>query len=145
VAVLLDTNILLRLLQPHHPHSPLAERALNSLRGRNEVLHLTAQNLVEFWAATTRPVDENGLGFKTEQAIAEIDALKRLFVLLPEVPLSEEWWRLVVTYRVSGKNTHDARLVAAMIAHGVGSILTFNVQDFIRYREIAVVDPNTLA
>jgi predicted nucleic acid-binding protein len=55
MAVLLDTNILLRLLQPHHPHSPLAERALNILRKRNEVLNLTAQNLVEFWAADYAP------------------------------------------------------------------------------------------
>jgi predicted nucleic acid-binding protein len=144
MAVLLDTNILLRLLQPHHPHCPLAERALNTLRRRNEVLNLAAQNLVEFWAATTRPVDENGLGFTTEQAIMEVNVLKRLFVLLPEVPLLEEWGRLVAAYRVSGKNTHDARLVAAMIAHGVGSILTFNIQDFTRYPEIAVVDPKTL-
>jgi predicted nucleic acid-binding protein len=87
MAVLLDTNILLRLLQPHHPHSPLAERALNILRKRNEVLNLTAQNLVEFWAAITHPVDENGLGFTTEQAAAEVDTLMRLFVLLPELPL----------------------------------------------------------
>jgi hypothetical protein len=27
------------------------------------VLNLTAQNLLELWAAITRPVDENGLGF----------------------------------------------------------------------------------
>ena len=103
MAVLLDTNILLRLLQPHHPHCPLAERALVTLRGRGEVLHLAAQNLVEFWAAITRPVDDNGLGYTTEQAIAEVDALKRLFILLPEVPLRQEWERLVVAYRVSGK------------------------------------------
>jgi len=113
MAVLLDTNVLLRLLQPHHPHCPAAERALKTLRKRNEVLNLTAQNLVEFWAAVTRPPDENGLGFTTEQAIAEINALNRLFVLLPEAPLLKEWRRLVVAYRVSGKNTHDARLVAA--------------------------------
>jgi hypothetical protein len=43
MAVLLDSNILLRLLQPHHPHSPFAERALNILGTRNEVLNLTAQ------------------------------------------------------------------------------------------------------
>jgi predicted nucleic acid-binding protein len=145
MAVLLDTNILLRLLQPHHPHSPLAERALNILRKRNEVLNLTAQNLVEVWAAITRPVDENGLGFTTEQAAAEIDTLMRLFVLLPELPLLQEWRRLVAAYRVSGKNTHDARLVAAMIVHGVSNILTFNTKDFTRYPEIVVVDPKTLA
>ncbi|MGA2687513.1 MAG: PIN domain-containing protein [Candidatus Korobacteraceae bacterium] len=144
MAVLLDTNILLRLLQPHHPHCPIAERALVTLRGRGEVLHLAAQNLVEFWAAITRPVDENGLGLITKQAMAEDDALKRLFILLPEVPIQEEWERLVVVYRVSGKNTHDARLVAAMITHRVGSVLTFNVQDFTRYREITAIDPTTL-
>ena len=109
------------------------------------MLNITAQNLVEFWAAITRPVDENGLGFTTEQASLEMDALKRLFVLLPEVPLLQEWERLVVTYRVSGKNTHDARLVAAMILQRVGSILTFNTQDFKRYAEITVVDPKAIA
>jgi predicted nucleic acid-binding protein len=144
MAVLLDTNILLRLLQPHHPHCVLAERALNTLRGRNEVLNLTAQNLVEFWSAITRPVDENGLGFITEQAIMEINALKRLFVLLPETPLMEEWGRLVAAYRVAGRNTHDARLVAAMMVHGISNILTFNIQDFTRYAEITVFDPRTL-
>jgi predicted nucleic acid-binding protein len=144
MAVLLDTNILLRLLQPHHPHSSLAERALNILRKRNEELNLTAQNLVEFWAAITRPMDENGLGFTTEQAAVESDMLKRLFVFLPEAPLLEEWGRLVSAYRVSGKNTHDARLVAADDSAWVGSILTFNIQDFARYGEIVVIDPKTL-
>jgi predicted nucleic acid-binding protein len=109
------------------------------------VQHLATQNLVEFWAAITRPVDENGLGLTTKQAMAEVDALKRLFIPLQEVPIHEEWERLVVAYRVSGKNTHDARLVAAMIAHGVGSILTFNLRDFTRYREITAIDPRTLA
>ena len=108
------------------------------------MLNLTAQNLVEFWAAITRPVDENGLGFITEQAKLEVNALKRLFVLLPEAPLLEEWERLVAAYRVAGKNTHDARLVAAMMVHGVSNILTFNIQDFTRYAEITVFDPRTL-
>jgi predicted nucleic acid-binding protein len=67
---------------------------------------------------------------------------KRLFTLLPEAPLQSEWERLVTTYRVSGKNSHDARLVAAMMVHGIGSVLTFNVQDFTRYASITVLDPS---
>jgi predicted nucleic acid-binding protein len=67
-------------------------------------------------------------------------ALKRLFLLLPEVPLQDAWERLVTGNRVSGKNAHDARLVAAMVVHGIESILTFNTQDFIRYKEIRVLD-----
>jgi len=113
---------------------------LRTLRAANEILYITQQNLVEFWAVTTRPVAANGLGYTTEQAAAEVGALKRFFDLLPELPLQDEWERLVTYYSVSGKNAHDARLVAAMLLHGVGSILTFNAQDFVRYTEIRVLD-----
>ncbi|HTW80391.1 MAG TPA: type II toxin-antitoxin system VapC family toxin [Terracidiphilus sp.] len=144
MAVLLDTNILLRLAQPHHPNAPVAVRALRALRAANEMLHITQQNIVEFWAVATRPIAANGLGLSTEQATAEIAALKRLFVLLPELPLDNAWERLVSDYRVSGKNTHDARLVAAMVVHGIESILTFNPEDFRRYREIRVLDASKI-
>jgi predicted nucleic acid-binding protein len=140
MAILLDTNILLRLAQPHHPSAPVAARALQALRSNNEMLHITQQNIVEFWAVATRPIAANGLGFSTEQATAEVDTIKRLFVLLPEYPLQDAWERLVAEYRVSGKNVHDARLVAAMVVHGIDSILTLNGRDFLRYREISVLD-----
>jgi len=140
MAVLLDTNILLRLAQPHHPHAPIVSRALRTLRASNETLHIVQQNIVEFWAVTTRPTTANGLGLTTEQAAAEVGALKRLFVLLPELPLHDAWERLVVDYRVSGKNAHDARLVAAMVVHGIESILTLNAPDFLRFGEIRVLD-----
>jgi len=53
-----------------------------------------------------------------------------------------EWRRLVVAHGVSGKKTHDTRLVAAMSVHGVAHILTFNTDDFTRYAGIIVLDPN---
>ena len=40
----------------------LAERAVSALRTANEVLHVAAQNLIEFWVVATRPEGENGLG-----------------------------------------------------------------------------------
>jgi predicted nucleic acid-binding protein len=141
MAVLVDTNILLRISQPDTTHATIAERALDALRIRNEELRITSQNLVEFWAVATRSLTENGLGFTVEQAMAQMLALKQLFILLPEAPLQSEWERLVTSYRVAGKNSHDARLVAAMMVHGTRSILTFNVQDFTRYAEITVLDP----
>jgi len=48
-----------------------------------------------------------------------------------------EWERTVTTYRVLGKNAHDARLVAAMV-----KILTFNTADFVRFRETQALDPH---
>lgn len=145
MAILLDTNILLRLMQPHSPDSPIAESAIHRLRSRNEALHIVAQNLVEFWAVATRPVVQNGLGLTVQQAMAEVQALKQLFILLPETPLQSEWERLVTTYGVSGKNSHDARLVAAMMVHGTTNILTFNMQDFSRYKGISILNPREIA
>ena len=47
-------------------------------------------------------------------------------------------------YGVSGVQVHDARLVATMLVHDVTHILTFNTQDFIRYRPegIIAIDPS---
>jgi predicted nucleic acid-binding protein len=141
MAILLDTNVLLRLVQKRHSHSALATHATNTLDARNETMLIAHQSIVEFWSVATRPFSANGLGLTIEDAEFEIDDLKKLFRVLPELPVHEEWQRIVVKYRVSGKSAHDARLVAAMMVHGIGEILTFNVQDFARYTEITVLDP----
>jgi predicted nucleic acid-binding protein len=146
MAILIDTNVLLRLTQPQHPHCAVAERAIHILRTRNETLHVTPQNLMEFWAVATRPADENGLGMTMEIAAAELAAFRRLFPLLPETAsVFQEWERLVTVHRVSGKSTHDAHIVAAMRVYGINTIMTFNVQDFVRYSSISAVHPATVA
>lgn len=146
MAILVDTNILLRSIDIHHPHYPLVERALSILRAQNETLNVTVQNFVEFWAVATRPVaNENGLGMTTSAAMKELTILIAFFPLLPELgSIFDEWQRLVTKYQVSGKNTHDARLVAAMKAHGIGKILTFNIQHFTRYKEIEALHPGAV-
>jgi predicted nucleic acid-binding protein len=45
---------------------------------------------------------------------------------------------------VSGRQTHDAHLVAVMKVHGVARILTFNLADFRRYSGIQALDPSQL-
>lgn len=75
-------------------------------------------------------------------AMKELAVLMDLFPLLPEsASVFDEWRQLVARYAVSGKNTHDARLVAAMLTNGMGQILTFNVQDFVRFKEIEALHP----
>jgi predicted nucleic acid-binding protein len=146
MAILVDTNILLRSVQTHHPHYALVEHAFAVLRGRNEILNVAAQNFIEFWAVATRPVgSENGLGMTTDAVTKELSILKDLFPLLPEPDaVFERWEELVTMYRVSGKNTHDAHIVATMRLNGVKEILTFNVADFARYSEISAIYPATL-
>ena len=132
--VLIDTNILTRAAQPGHPMHNDALDAVDVLTGRGEDLCVVPQNLIEFWAVATRPLSANGLEMTIAEAQAELARIKSLFRLLPETPgLFSEWERVVVQHGVSGKNTHDARLVAAMNIHGLTQLLTFNVGDSKRY------------
>ena len=121
---------------------PEAVRAVELLFERGEELYVVPQNLIEFWAVATRPIERNGLGMTAEQADAEIATLRRRVPLLRDIPpIFEEWHRLVTMNAVVGVRVHDVHLVAAMIVHGLTRILTFNAADFRRYGEITVVSP----
>jgi predicted nucleic acid-binding protein len=143
--VLVDTNLLLRSLDPNHLMNACAVYALTQLRGQGETLHIVPQNLIEFWNVYTRPLERNGLGRTPEEASLEVQQLKSLFILMPDTAaIYIEWEQLVSRYQVRGVNVHDARLVAAMQVHGLTHILTFNARDFTRYAEITVVEPTSL-
>lgn len=120
-------------------------RAVNILFDRGDDIHIIGQNLIEFWAVTTRTIPENGLGFTITAAALELTKLKATFTLLPDtadvLPL---WEELVVRYEVRGKQSHDARLVAAMNAHNLTHLLTFDESDFKRFTEITVVNPHNI-
>jgi len=140
--VLLDTNTLLRTLQPLHPQREMVRVAIKALPARGRDLHIVPQNLFELWVVATRPVSQNGLGLSPPEATSELTRLKSMFPLLPDTPaIYPVWESLVIEYRVTGKPAHDARLVAAMMVHGLTAILTFDKAGFSRYAGIEVVDP----
>jgi predicted nucleic acid-binding protein len=146
MSVLLDSNILTRLAQHTHPMHATSRDAVAALRQGGDMVFIVPQNHYEFWGVATRPIAANGLGLTAPEADAELTRLEALFPLLPETPIVlAEWRRLVVANNVLGKNAHDARLVAAMVVHGLTRLLTFNVADFIRFPGITVLDPNTVA
>jgi predicted nucleic acid-binding protein len=142
MSVLIDTNILLRLAEPAHLQHDSAHEAVKRLIARHETLAIVPQNLYEFWVASTRPLDRNGLGFTTAAAKEEMAKVEQLFELLDdEREILPNWRLLVLQHDVKGKAAHDTRLVAAMAVHGVSSLLTFNKPDFLRYETISVVTP----
>ncbi len=144
-AWLLDSNILIRWVQPQDVDYPVVQRALARLEP-DAVLHYTAQNLAEFWNACTRPLARNGFGMQPLDA----DRRARIFetrcrLLVDTLAVYREWRRVLTAYEVSGVQVHDARLVASMLVHGVGRILTFNTRDFQRYGGIEAVHPQDLS
>ena len=145
--VLVDTNVLLRVVEPLHPHHSQAVAALRLLRQAENVLCLVPQIHYEFWVAATRPIAVNGLSMTPEEAEAELRQLgPPLFRFLrDERAIYEHWRELVCVHRVQGKSAHDARRAAAMQRHGVTHILTFNVADFRAFPGITVIDPASCA
>lgn len=144
---LVDTNILLRFADRTHPLYPVIRNAVKKLRQDGYKLQVASQNCVEFWNVVTRPIEKNGFGLTPADAELKLRRIERLFPLFPDTHLTySEWRRLVVTYRVSGVQVHDARLVAIMKANGASHILTLNVKDFTRYANegIVPIDPNTI-
>lgn len=142
MSVFVDTNVLLRSVQPSHPMHAAAVRAVAGLIRDGEGLVVTPQIVAEFWNVATRPIDNNGLGLSPQDAQAEVSKLEEFCTLLVEsIDVYTEWKRLVRVHGVSGVKVHDARLVAAMNVHGVERILTFNADDFARYRDIETIVP----
>jgi len=135
---LADTNILLRAIQRDDAAvRALARDALKVLYRRGHSVCIFPQNLIELWSVSTRPLSSNGLGLSLAETGRYLSRCESFFTVLPETPaIFGEWKRLVTAYGVSGLKVHDARLVAAMNVHGVKHIVTFDVEDFRRYREI---------
>jgi predicted nucleic acid-binding protein len=143
---LIDSNILIRWVQTGDPGFPVADAALEQLMLSNADLCYTSQNIGEFWNALTRPAVRNGYGLSPEEADrSAISVESRLRFLPDSATVHQEWRRLLVLYRVSGVQVHDARLVAAMHVHNVNRILTFNTKDFARFTDIEAIHPTNLA
>ena len=145
---LLDTNILLRVTDGDSSSHAAAIQAVGELHQQKVRLYITPQNLIEFWAVASRPKASNGLGLDLLETRRRIEDFQKSFHLAEDTPrVYEEWLALVIAHGVSGKQVHDARLVAVMKAHGINAMLTFNTEDFRRYAgpDLAFLHPDDVA
>jgi predicted nucleic acid-binding protein len=143
MAYLFDTNIFLRLAEKNSPERQTILDALRKLRADNETICCTPQVIAEFWNVCTRPqTARGGLGLTIVQTERKADLIQKYFQLLPDnLAAFNEWRKLVSDYQISGVSVHDAKLVASMIAHGIQTLVTFNVRDFQRFPMITIVHP----
>ena len=142
MSIEVDTNVLLRLPQVPHVKHTVAHDAVRLLLSQRQQLCLMPQNLYEYWVVATRPAAQNGLGMTVAEAAADVAHFRILFTVLDDTPaILPTWEQLVTQHQVLGKNAHDARLVAAMMVHGIGRILTFNTADFQRFPGIVAHSP----
>ena len=149
MAFLVDTSVLGRLANQADSLFPVADRAIITLGMRGESLHITAQNLIEFRNAATRPKSLNGLGMTIPDVEKKSAEFEVLFPLLPDnADIFLAWKSLLGAMGIIGKRVHDARLVAVCHVHKITHLLTFNTGHFAALASfgpgIIIVDPVTV-
>lgn len=136
--ILLDTNVLVDATNTARPRHV---RALSFLERPHLVI--CAQVIREYLVVATRPPELNGLGMELPTAMANMQQLRRIASLLAEEkPLLPRLLDLLSTIPCTGKQVHDASIVAAMLVHDVPTLATSNPADFTRFGDlIEIVEP----
>lgn len=119
---------------------PVAAQSVAKLLRARSVIHLVPQVVTEYWRVVTgTSAARGGFGWTPAEAEIEVKRLEMQYPLLADTPAVYDHWRHIVhAVGVSGAQVFDARLVAAMLAHGLTHILTFNTDDFRRYEPLGV-------
>jgi predicted nucleic acid-binding protein len=131
----LDTNVLLAATDEGRDEHESAVASINTWPGSGLVLYTSGQILREYLAVATRPLDQNGLGMARSVAVANVRALRtRLHLLAEDEKVSERLLEVLEVVECTGKQVHDANVVATMLVHGIDTVVTINVSDFARFR-----------
>ncbi|WP_067826498.1 type II toxin-antitoxin system VapC family toxin [Nocardia inohanensis] len=141
--VIVDTNILLAASDTGRADFTAARRVLETWPAAGVTLYTSGQILREYLCVATRPADRNGLGLSRSDAIANTNVFgSRLRFLDETARVHHRLVELVNESPCAGKQVHDANIVATMLIHGVGTVLTLNIGDFKRFEEhIRIVGP----
>ncbi len=135
-----DTNVLLTATDELRPQHHEAQRLLSESGARGVHLAASGQILREYLLVATRLREANGLGLRTEDAVANVNALLRHLHLYEEnEDVSRRLRRFAVDYGLRGRRLHDANIAATMSAHGIRFVVTQNGTDFAPFDGIETV------
>ncbi len=141
--IVLDTNVVLRNAITADAEHAEVVNALEHLIRRGHELCISMQVAAEFWVVATRDADKNGLGLTTAQAGRETRTILDTYTLIFDAQhVPSIWIDLCIRNAVRGRQAHDARLAALMLAQGITHIISLNKTDFVRYSEITCLLPS---
>ena len=128
-----DTNVLVKARILEAPDHEVARASLQRAFDEPESLRISRQVLREYLAVVTRPQTWL-VPIPREDALDYVERLVATYEILEDGPVVTD--RLVSLCRevpVGGRQTHDANIVATMLAYGERKLLAFNLADFRRY------------
>ncbi len=131
--VFIDTNILIYASISGSPFCQLARDAIQRLEKEHAELFISRQVLREYLASMTRP-DMLTKELSRKSVVNAVRNFEEDFTVFNDDPVvTEQLLELIETVSVSGKQIHDANIVATMLVNDVHELLTHNVSDFKRF------------
>ena len=136
---LVDTNVLVYRFDPRFKEKQERARTLLETAIRPGVLSVPHQALIEFVAATTRPLPKFGPLLSMDEATEEVESMLLTFdVLYPDAALMRTALRGVAAY---GLSWFDAHLWAYAEHHGCHILYSEDFQHGRVYGSVRVVNP----
>jgi predicted nucleic acid-binding protein len=139
----LDTNVLLSATDKGRARHGAALTVLDEWPGEGVTLYSSAQILREYLCVATRSRSHNGLALAAPDAIANVRSIRgRVRLLDGGSKVADRLLELLADIECAGKRVHDANVVATMLVHGIGTLVTENAEDFRRFSDrIEIVSP----
>jgi toxin-antitoxin system PIN domain toxin len=132
-AAFVDTNVLIYASRPKAREHAAARAVLDRMRQEGSPLWLSQQVLREYLAAATRP-QPSGPALPMAAAIADMQQFRTGFSIAEDTAgVLDRLVHLLSSHTGSGKQVHDANLVATMLETANTRLLTFNHADFRRF------------
>jgi predicted nucleic acid-binding protein len=141
---LVDTNVLVYALFPTAPQHADSRALVESAADPAAGLCVFPQILAEFFAVVTNPKRVSPAKPPGEAllAIERFLALPGLTVLPLPADVVPRWVGLVRAHPVKGGEVFDAQAAAAMLAHGLATVYTYNLGDFRGFPGITAKEPS---
>jgi predicted nucleic acid-binding protein len=141
--IFIDSNVLVYANNTLSPLCATARAQLQNAFRDFDSVWVSRQVFREVAVIVTREMLANGkVDFQLlESTIKQFE--KDYDVAEENRAVTHQWLRLLEDTNTSGKQVHDANIVATMQVHGIDTLLTNNTSDFKRFSHLITVLPLT--
>ena len=128
-----------------HDTLPYHEQCLSlveRLKDEDSELWISRQIVREYLVRATH-INTFNVALTLPQVMTQIGTINSLFRIADETEaVSRQLVELLLTVPTSGKQIHDANIVATILVYGIDTLLTLNVEDMKRFGDrITILSP----
>ena len=126
--LLLDTNLLIYGLDAG---SIFHKKTVAILTDPNLELYTTTKNIAEYFAVCSKLIVNSDIVFQYYNDISD-----NVTILFPNEHSLAHFTHLIKKYAPKGNRVYDTEITSIMLAYGITTLATFNVDDFKKMTEI---------